>query len=365
MTGLLWFSTLTDLRDHSAFSSATTQSVLGLHAKIPIFFVNRPPGEMAISDGWVSLGKLPSGKLVFDIPGNCHSFVQKRWRWFTVERKEPNAKMYTEDQGYFRVSADPKDAEMFSLLTYFLLSHMASSYSTGDIPAELFKNALDGWVTYLGAQALDVADLHTGAFGELYVLWTLIGEFGPSVVHGWHGPRKSSQDFRVDTGGGRIVGIEVKTTGVGAETLPINGIDQLAAPGALLAVRQGPSEFPRFIGSLKDLITNIRNSPGVSANELAVFDELLGMLDLQEGSEYFTESRTVACLEIWDMADLPHFELHGPGSQRIGSVRAKLQPGPGVQMGNDSKLAPFLANLKPGGTVESCDDSRLAAGPLF
>jgi len=333
---------LKNLTGDASFTSSTTKEAFKGTTPTSMGFTQRPPTDTAVEEGWVGIGCLEQ-KLVLEFPGDAGISPLKKWRWFNAETKEPSSRKYTAGDPFVRLSAEKKHLEMFSLLAYFLLSRMAVMYRDGDSPAALAGRALGEWEQYLGVRAEDPSSLYTGAFGEIYVLKLLISEIGPGVVQGWDGPTGGSQDVRVDVGSALAVGVEIKTIGADADSLQINGTDQLASPGMLFAVRLGESGAPVYQGSLKSLIAEVERSLSQDPKELAEFTKRLEYLSLDEESEHYNSTRYIAEVEYWDMWDLPRVSVSGPGKERLWPVRSTLRPGQGAKMVAGTKIKPILA----------------------
>lgn len=333
-----------DLVRDANFTSSTTKEVFT--GKIAHnAFTQLAPAAAAVVDGWVGVGKLNSGgKLVLEFPGGVLISPSKKWRWFTVETEAPNSKKYTANDPFVRLTAEEKHLEMFSLLAYFVISRMADMYKDGDSAALLVAKALGEWEQYLGVRAEDPSSLHTGAFGEIYVLNRLIDEIGPGTVRTWAGPCGGSQDMRISIENDFVAGIEVKTVGADSDSLLINGVDQLASPGLLLAVRLGESESPIYIGSLRSLILQIETTLTKHPEDLKEFKKKLEYLSLDESSEHYKSERRIVKVEYWDMMDLPRVSVSGPGKENLWPVRSTLRPGPGATLGCNDKIKPILDN---------------------
>jgi len=339
--GTISYVKLKSLTGDASFTSSTTKEAFKVTTLTSMRFRQTPPADTAVEEGWVGIGCLEQ-KLVLEFPGGATSSPLKKWRWFKVETKEPNSKKYTAGDPFVRLSAEKKHLEMFSLLAYFLLSRMAVMYRDGDSPAALAGRALGEWEQYLGVRAEDPSSLHTGAFGEIYVLKLLISEIGPGVVLGWDGPCGGSQDVRVDAGSALAVGVEIKTIGADADSLQINGTEQLAAPGMLFGVRLGESDARMYQGSLKSLIADVESSLSQHQKELAEFTKRLEYLSLDEESEHYSSTRSIAEVEYWDMRDLPQVRVSGPGKEKLWPVRSTLRPGQGAKMVAGTKIKPIL-----------------------
>ena len=335
---------LKDLARDAGFTSSTTKEAFTANT-LHNAFTGLPPNTDAVAGGWVGVGKLhSSGKLVLEFPGGALISSLKKWRWFTVETKDPNSKKYTANDPFVRLSAEEKHLEMFSLLAYFLLSRMAAMYKDEDSPALLVAKALGEWEQYLGVRAEDPSIVHIGAFGEIYVLNRLIDEIGPDIVRGWAGPCGGSQDIHIGVENDVVVGIEVKTVGADSDSLLINGVDQLASPGLLLAVRLGESESPVYTGRLGDLISQIETTLAKHPEDLKEFKKKLEYLSLDESSEHYKSEKCIVRAEYWDMKDLPRVSVSGPGKENLWPVRSTLRPGPGATLGCDDNIKPILNN---------------------
>lgn len=338
---MILYVKLKNLTGDASFTSSTTKEAFKGTTPTSMGFMQRPPTDTAVKEGWVGIGCLEQ-KLVLEFPGGATSSPLKKWRWFKVETKKPNSRKYTTGDSFVRLSAENRHLEMFSLLAYFLLSRMAVMYRDGDSPAALAERALGEWEQYLGVRAEDPSSLHTGAFGELYLLKILISEIGPGVVQGWDGPTGGSQDVRVDVGGALAVGVEIKTIGADADSLQINGTDQLASPGMLFAVRLGESDARMYQGSLKSLIAEVEYSLSQHPECLSEFTKRLEYLSLDKDSEHYSSTRSIAEVEYWDMLDLPRVSVSGPGKERLWPVRSTLRPGPGTKLVAGTKIKPIL-----------------------
>jgi hypothetical protein len=333
---------LKTLTGDASFTSSTTKEAFKGTTPTSMGFTQLPPTDAAVEEGWVGIGCLKE-TLVLEFPADAGSSPLKKWRWFNAETREPNSRKYTKGDPFVRLSAEKKHLEMFSLLAYFLLSRMAVMYRDGDSPAALAGRALGEWEQYLGVRAEDPSSLYTGAFGEIYVLKLLISEIGPGVVQDWDGPTGESQDVRVDVGCASAVGVEVKTIGADADSLQINGTDQLASPGMLFAVRLGESDARMYQGSLKSLIAEVERSLSQHPEAREEFTKRLGYLSLDEESEHYNSTRSIAEVEYWDMRDLPRVSVSGPGKENLWPVRSTLRPGPGAKLVAGTKIKPILA----------------------
>ena len=340
----MWFVKLESLTEAKNFTSSTTKEAFT--EKIAHNALTQlAPAANAVAGGWIGVGKPPSGgKLVLEFPGGALISSLKKWRWFTLETAAPNSKKYTANDQFVRLTAEEKHLEMFSLLAYFLLSRMAAMYKDGDSPALLVGKALGEWEQYLGVRAEDPSSLHTGAFGEIYILSRLINEIGPRVVRCWAGPCGGSQDICVDVANDFVAGVEVKTIGADSDSLLINGVDQLASPGLLLAVRLGESDSPQYTGSLGDLISQVETALTEHPAELKDFKKKLEYLSLDESSEHYKSERCIVKVEYWDMTDLPRVSVSGPGKENLWPVKSTLRPGPGAMLGCDDNIKPILDN---------------------
>ena len=139
-----------------------------------------------------------------------------------------------------------------------------------------------------------------------------------------------------------VAGIEVKTVGADSDSLLINGVDQLASPGLLLAVRLGESESPLYIGSLGDLITQVETTLAKHPEDLKEFKQKLEYLSLDKFSEHYKSERRIVKVEYWDMKDLPRVSVSGPGKENLWPVRSTLRPGPGATLGCGDNIKPIL-----------------------
>lgn len=352
---MTWYARLPDLTKNENFSSATTKAAFTsqLDCAANAGWTEQVPGGNAAPEGWIGL-KADESKLVLELPGGKIGPMAKKWRWFRVEDMDPKPNKYGEGVGFVRLATDKKHLEMFSLLSYFLLLRMAGAYIGGASPAVLVQKALDEWEQYLGARAEDPSSRHTGAFGEIYILLRLINETAPQAVLGWAGPLGKSQDISVTKDNVFVAGVEVKTIGADADSLSINGVDQLASPGLLLAVRLGSSTTPIYSGSLKDLVCAVKGALKDHPVERDEFGKRLEYLALDESSEHYKSTRQIVGIEYWDMGNLPRISISGPAATALWPVTATLRPGPGTALGENDRFEDVLANC-----VNPTDSSTL------
>lgn len=133
-------------------------------------------------------------------------------------------------KSYIQVGASSQP--LLREIYYFICGIISRAERSGEELADAIEGEISAWeMLLLAPPSLDRSQ-QVGLLGELWILWRLMNNAGPTAIDLWTGPQSEQHDFRLTA-----ADIEVKTTLSHSREHTISGLGQLTTTdGRSLAV---------------------------------------------------------------------------------------------------------------------------------